>query len=95
MMADKDYLLSPDDFPDGEDPKKIQNLKGATYRQLKDVQLVAEYVFCSLLQSSRLNCLDPVQIQTSSGVNAKQIAYVEPSSPIAREVAVEDSKEGG
>jgi hypothetical protein len=60
MMADKDFLLSTEDFPDGEDPKKIQNLKAATYRQLKEVQLVAEYVFCSLLQSSRLNCLDPV-----------------------------------
>lgn len=32
MMADKDFLLSTEDFPDGEDPKKIQNLKGATYR---------------------------------------------------------------
>lgn len=49
MMADKDFLLTTGDFPDGEDPKKIQNLKAATYRQLKEVQLVVEYVFCSLL----------------------------------------------
>lgn len=94
MMADKDFLLTTVDFPDGEDPKKIQNLKAATYRQLKEVQLVVEYVFCSLLQSSRLNSLDPVQIQTSIGSKAVQVATKEPQSPIPREATKEDSKEG-
>lgn len=61
MMTDKDFLLTDEDFPGG-DPRKIVNLKQATYRQLKEVQVASEYVFCSLLQTSRLNCLDPGHI---------------------------------
>ena len=32
VMSDKDFLLTNDDFPDGGDPKKIKDLKAATYR---------------------------------------------------------------
>ena len=44
------------------DPDRISNLKAASYRQLKNVRLITDYVFCTLLTSSRLNFLDPVKI---------------------------------
>lgn len=62
-MADKNYLMTSEDFEEGEDPHKITNLKSATYRQLKNVQVVVDYVFCTLLTSSRLNYLDPAKLQ--------------------------------
>jgi hypothetical protein len=49
MMSDKDYLLAESDFPDKKDPYAIKDLKKATYRQLKEVMIVSDYIFCSLL----------------------------------------------
>jgi hypothetical protein len=57
-MTDKDFLLSSTDFPDNEDPFAIKDMKKATFRQLREVQVVNDYVFCSLLQSSRLAYLE-------------------------------------
>ena len=52
-MADKDFALKNEDLiargqGDG-DPHAIPNLKTATYKQLKNVQIITDYVFCSLL----------------------------------------------
>ena len=58
-MADKDYVLSESDFPNGADPSAIKDLKKATIRQLREVKVISDYVFCSLMQSSRLASLDP------------------------------------
>ena len=49
VMADKDYLLKDTDFPNKTDPNRIPDLKKATFRQLKDVLVISDYVFCSLL----------------------------------------------
>lgn len=65
LMSDKDYLLTEEHFPDKKDPYAIKDLKKATYKQLKEVMLISDYVFCSLLQSSRLTCLDPSVIAES------------------------------
>ena len=59
LMSEKDFILEDSDFPSGADPAAIKDLKKATLRQLRDVQVVQDYVFCSLLQSSRLASLDP------------------------------------
>ena len=77
LMADKDFLLNLEDFPDKTDPHAIEDLKKANFRQLKDVAVISDYVFCSLLQSSRLASLDPTDLQ-------RQI------SPPREAVAVED-----
>lgn len=37
LMADKNFLLKNEDFKDNEDQFKIQNMKNATYNQLKAV----------------------------------------------------------
>lgn len=58
-MSDKDFLLNEEDLPKGKDPFAVRDLKKATYKQLKEMMVVVDYVFCSLLQSSRLTCLDP------------------------------------
>ena len=63
LMADKDFSLCETDFGITGDPDRISNLKAASYRQLKAVRLITDYVFCTLLTSSRLNFLDPVKIQ--------------------------------
>lgn len=63
LMADKNFSLKHSDFEGGEDPRKITNLKGATYQQLKDVKVIGDYVFCTLLTSSRLTFLEPEKIQ--------------------------------
>ena len=63
LMSDKDYLLSQSDFEGKTDPYAIKDLKQASYKQLKEVMIIQDYVFCSLLQSSRLTCIDPVAIQ--------------------------------
>lgn len=62
LMSDKDFGLDESDFGMLGDPDRIKNLKAATYRQLKAVKLISDYVFCTLLTSSRLNFLDPVKI---------------------------------
>jgi hypothetical protein len=59
LMSDKDFMLIDSDFPNGKDPYAVKDLKKATYKQLKEMMVVVDYVFCSLLQSSRLTCLDP------------------------------------
>lgn len=58
-MADKDFLLSESDFQEKKDVFKIEDFKKATTKQLKDVQVVQDYVFCNLLTSSRLSSLEP------------------------------------
>jgi len=69
-MADKDFSLSVNDFPilegrrKAEDPDRIPNLKAATYKQLKSVNVIIDYAFCSLLSTSRLAVLDPSGCQT-------------------------------
>lgn len=57
IMAEKDFCATEADF---ENPNKISNLKTATQKQLKELRVVTDYVFCSFLQTSRLNFLDPV-----------------------------------
>jgi hypothetical protein len=49
LMSDKDYLLTENDFPDKKDPYFIKDLKKATYKQLKEIMVIFDYVFCSLL----------------------------------------------
>lgn len=63
LMADKNFALKHSDFEGGEDPRKIVNLKSASYQQLKDVKVIGDYVFCTLLTSSRLTFLEPEKIQ--------------------------------
>mgnify|MGYP006088198797 CR=1 FL=1 len=58
-MSDKNFNAKSTDYPDNQDPDKIINLKGATYRQLRNVNVIIDYVFCSLLQTSRLQFLEP------------------------------------
>lgn len=36
-MADKNFLLKNEDFKESEDPFKIQNMKNASYNQLRAV----------------------------------------------------------
>lgn len=38
-------------------------MKNATYGQLKEVKIINDYVFCTLLSSARLSFLDPVKIR--------------------------------
>lgn len=58
-MTDKDYLLDPADLPDGINAGAFKDFKKATFKQLRDLMIVNDYVFCSLLQTSRLPSLDP------------------------------------
>ena len=69
LMAEKNFLVRNDDFEEGEDPKKITNLKGATYQQLKEVQVITDYVFCTLLTSTRLTYLEPEKIQNIGSIH--------------------------
>ena len=62
-MAEKNFALKHSDFKSGEDPNKITNLKSASQQQLKDVKVITDYVFCTLLTSSRLTFLEPAKIQ--------------------------------
>lgn len=49
LMSDKDFMLREEDFPNGKDPNAIRDLKKASYKQLKEIMVVVDYVFCSLL----------------------------------------------
>ena len=90
-MADKDYLLEDSDFPSGQgDPNHIADLKKASYRQLKDVMVIADYVFCSLLQSSRLASLDP---QTLREKYQKPLAHDEATQSIKQSVLTEPPRQ--
>lgn len=62
-MADKNFLLMNEDFKENEDPFKIINMKNATYNQLRAVQIINDYVFCTLLTSARISFLDPTKIR--------------------------------
>ena len=66
LMAEKDFSIKNSDFPQGEDPMKITNLKNATYKQWKDVNVISDYVFCTQLTSNRLTFLEPERIQQMS-----------------------------
>lgn len=59
VMADKDYNMQHSDFIEGEDPYKILDWKKATLKQLQQVKVICDYLFCSLLQSQRLTFLEP------------------------------------
>jgi hypothetical protein len=52
-MADKDFGLKLEDLESlgMNDPEKytIPNLKNATYQQLKNLMIITDYVFCTLL----------------------------------------------
>ena len=65
VMADKDYNMQHSDFLEGEDPYKILDWKKATLKQLQQVKVVCDYLFCSLLQSQRLTFLEPQNLQAS------------------------------
>jgi hypothetical protein len=45
-MAEKDFCAIEEDF---QDSIKIANLKTATQRELKELKVVTDYVFCSFL----------------------------------------------
>ena len=62
LMADKNFSKKHSDYGI-EDPKKINNLKSASYQQLKEVNVIDDYVFCTLLTSSRLTFLESEKIQ--------------------------------
>lgn len=68
IMSDKDFLLTEDDFSDKSDPFSIPDVKKATYTQLKEVMVIQDYSFCSLLQTSRLSSLDPSQTNIDSRI---------------------------
>ena len=63
LMSEKNFAMKHSDFEGGEDLNKITNLKSASYQQLKDVKVITDYVFCTLLTSSRLTFLEPEKIQ--------------------------------
>ena len=67
-MADKNYLLKNENFKEKEDPFKIINMKSATYNQLKAVQVINDYVFCTLLTSARIPFLDPIKIRDMGAI---------------------------
>ena len=67
-MADKNYLLKNEDFKENEDPFKIINMKSATYNQLRAVQVINDYVFCTLLTSARISFLDPIKIRDMGAI---------------------------
>lgn len=69
LMAEKNFGLKSSDLENGEDPNKITNLKNATYQQLKDVKVIGDYVFCTLLTSSRLTFLEPEKIQNIGAIH--------------------------
>ena len=71
-MAEKDFLAKTEDF---EDPGTLSNLKSATQRQLKDLKVVTDYVFCSFLQTSRLNLLDPKLCEENNEKVGKVMFY--------------------
>jgi hypothetical protein len=71
-MAEKDFLAKENDF---EDPGTLSNLKTATQRQLKDLKVVTDYVFCSFLQTSRLNLLDPKLVAETNEKVGKIMFY--------------------
>mmetsp|Transcript_30154 Transcript_30154/g.46066 ORF Transcript_30154/g.46066 Transcript_30154/m.46066 type:complete len:122 (+) Transcript_30154:619-984(+) len=80
-MADKDFGLTVDFFAEPgsnrkpEDPHRIPNYKNATYKQLKAVKVINDYVFCSLLNTSRLASLDPASCQVLNEVKVSDKSF--------------------
>lgn len=72
IMAEKDFLAQDSDF---ENPGTIENLKSATTRQLRELKVVTDYVFCSFLQTSRLNLLDPKLLEENHQKVGKVMFY--------------------
>jgi hypothetical protein len=68
LMADKNFFLRNEDFKENEDPFKILNMKNATYNQLRAVQVINDYVFCTLLSSARISFLDPIKIRVLGAI---------------------------
>ena len=75
-MSEKDYLLTEAELGE-EDPFKIANLRQASIKELKEVQIIQDYVFCSLLATSRLNFLDPKTLseQEKAEVTVEQVLF--------------------
>jgi hypothetical protein len=53
----------------------ISNLKTASYQQLKLISVISDYVFCSLLSTSRLAYLDPTKVEQDQKMKVEKVLF--------------------